>query len=89
MHKDMVLKNMIIRKVYLLAGVIMAANMFVGNEVRAMEGNKKLDTKPEENKEEPKPEEKKEEPKVEIIQEEPKPEEKKKETKIGRGKGEK
>ena len=86
MHKDMVLKNMIIRKVYLLAGVIMAANMFVGNEVRAMEGNKKLDTKPEENKEEPKPEEKKEEPKVEIIQEEPKPEEKKKESKTGEDK---
>ena len=66
--KDMVLKNMIIRKVYLLAGVIMAANMFVGNEVRAMEGNKKLDTKPEENKEEPKIEKKIEEKNTNNIQ---------------------
>ena len=33
--------NALFRKVYLLAGVVMAANMFVGNEIKASEENKK------------------------------------------------
>ena len=40
--KDMVLKNMIIRKCYFLLGIIMAANMFVVNEMKAMNKGKKL-----------------------------------------------
>ena len=32
--------NALIRKVYLLAGVVMAANIFVGNEMKAMDKDK-------------------------------------------------
>ena len=33
---NMVLKNTLFKKGYLLAGVMIAANMFIGNEVKAM-----------------------------------------------------
>ena len=36
---NMVLKNTLFKKVYFLAGVVMAANMFIVNEMRAMEEN--------------------------------------------------
>ena len=43
--------NTLFRKVYLLAGVIMAANMFVVNEIKAMEALTKEENDPEKNKE--------------------------------------
>ena len=42
--------NTLIRKGYLLAGVMMAANIFVVNEMKAMENDEKNEEKEEEDK---------------------------------------